>query len=226
MLFVRHDDLYTVFKLGDGPILITDGYGGWEEVERPSNKPMSRWDGAGLVKLKIPLMFDAFAVNRTIGWHVEQALSLGRAANGTEAPPVFRLWGDAMPSNLRRKKWVMNETPDIGAIRRNRDGNLIHQEMTITVMEFVNPDRIRFHKKPKKIRREVAKKGDTINKIAKRLFKNQPKAKIRRWAIAIAELNKIRDRNKVIKVGTKIKIPSSLPKNRQEIGRGPATSSG
>ena len=107
-------------------------------------------------------------------------------------------------------KWVMNESPDIGTIRRNRDGDLIHQEMVITVMEYANPDRIRFKKLPKKIQRVVVKKGDTVNKIARREFKKESKARIRAWAIAIAVLNNIRDRNKVLKTGSKIKIPNNL----------------
>lgn len=205
-IFFEGTDIFYAAKLGDGPILATDGYGGWVEVPRPKNKPLTRWEGGPALKLKIPLLFDQKQESSPIRTWVNQVYRLGRESNGREEPDVFRLTSDAMPHSGR--KWVMVGTPEVERADRNRDGKLIIVMMTIEVMEYVEPDRIRFRKRPKRMRRVVAKKGDTINKIAHRVAKGKGKKKIRDLAKRMAKLNGVRDRNKRLKTGRKIKVPN------------------
>ena len=206
-IIFRSPHLYFAAKLGDGPILVTDGFGGWSEVPRPKNIPISRWVGPGALKLKIPLLFDRVKERQSIEWMVRTIFDLGREGGGDEEPPVFRLEGSAM---FLDRRWVLLETPETTNILRNRDGKLLRQEMTITVMEYVPSDQLDFRRLPKKkvARRIEAKKGDTINKIAQRLFKKKGKKKMRELAKEMAKLNKIRDRNKVLKEGRTIKVPA------------------
>lgn len=206
-IMFRGPGLAFAAKLGDGPIMVTDGFGGWSEVPRPQNKPITRWNGAGTLKLKIPLLFDRVKERQPIDWMVRTVYDLGRVEGGTEEPPVFTLVGNFMFSNRR---WVLLETPETTNIIRNRDGKLFRQEITITVMEYVPADQLKFRRLPKKkvARRVEAKKGDTINKIAHRLSKKKGKEKVREFAKEMAKLNKIRDRNQVLKEGRKIKVPA------------------
>lgn len=203
-----HSSLYLPVKLGDGPILVTDGFGGWSEIERPQNKPITRWEGAGTLKLKIPLLFDRWKERNPIDWMVRSIYDLGREDGGQEEPPVFRLKGHAM---FLRRRWVLSETPETTNIIRNRDGALMRQEMTLSVMEYVPSDQLKFRRLPKKRVARVleSKEGDTINKIAHRVWKKEGKKKVREYAKKMAKLNKIRDRNKVLKKGTKIKVPTT-----------------
>ena len=93
-------------------------------------------------------------------------------------------------------------------MRRNRDGVLWHQEMTITIVELIDSeDTIRFQQLPPRVRTIEAKKGDSINKIARRVWKGEGKKVIQSMAKAMAKLNKVRDRNRVLKTGRRIKVP-------------------
>lgn len=196
-------------KLGDGPILASDGYGGWVEIGRPGNKPVVHWEGAAALKLKIPLMFDRDRERHPIQGHVNTILGLGRRRGGTAEPISFTLTGPALsPYTSPSKRWVLNETPEVSNVRRNRDGVLWHQEMTITVLELIDADdTIRFQQLPRRVKTIEAKKGDTINKIARRIWKGEGKKVIRAMAKEMAKLNKVRDRNRVLKTGRRIKVP-------------------
>lgn len=190
--------------IGNGPVMISDGYGGWTAVARPQNKPLTRWDGAGPLTLQIPLLFDRVRQKERLEDGINRVLDLGRAGGGTQEPQPFKVTGSFLHSG---KRFVMAGSPEISNIERGDGGKLMRLEMTITVMEYVRPDRIKFRKLAKKKRKVKAKKGDTINKIASRIFRGKPKRVIQQKAKAMAKLNDVRDRSKKLKQGRIIKVP-------------------
>jgi hypothetical protein len=203
---VRGDGLNLVAKLGDGPVLISDGYGGWESVSRPQNKPMTRWTGQPALRLQVPLIFDR-SLRKTVGRDVARIMSLGRRRGGTERPPTFRMIGYPLPHSGMR--FVLESMPEIGTVIRDRNGATVRQTMTVTLLEYVDEDQVRFKRSKPRARVVKARKGDTVNKIAQRVFEGEGRKVILRKARAIAKINDIRDRNKELTPGRKVRVPLS-----------------
>lgn len=208
---------------GPGAPTPTSGYGGWEEVRRPSDVAMTDWVGGSPFKQDILVMLDGWSTNESVEKELELLEQLGRSKDEDESPPVFRVFGPLHNSGMH----YVCEGIDFGASLRNSQGVLVRQELTIHLMEYVRPDRVRLRKKKKgggtsgndgkDFNTEsnaggvgpgpsvyTTKAGDTLRKIAAKFY-----GKADLWR-ELAELNKIRDPNKVLPVGTKIKLPAWL----------------
>lgn len=188
---------------GNGPVQLSDGLGGWSEVSRRGRRPMTDFTGPASVKMDIPLLLDGFRADRNVQPLLDRLIALAQG----EPPPVVQLTG-RFPIAVEGRRWVVTNIT-FGNTERNRQGDLVRQEATVQVMEYVALDSVQFKRIPKKAVivgsfREVyrTKQGDTLNKIAVKLYNgNRKKAK------AIGKANGIRDVNKKLKAGRTLTIP-------------------
>jgi nucleoid-associated protein YgaU len=99
------------------------------------------------------------------------------------------------------------EEGEVLRLPRSLGGNISRYQATLKVMEFINPDQIRL-KRRKRARKRfpvfyVVRKGDTLLKIAHKVYGDKSKWK----KIGEAQTPKIRDPRKQLKPGRKLRIP-------------------
>ena len=177
---VAEDDgsLNLLVNLGDGPVTVTGGYGGWDEVSRPGRRALTVWRGRDALRLTVPLLIDKFSEG-THGHSVEaECRTLERMAGldeGDPQPPLLIVEG-ILPHDYSRapqNRWVIDGLEWGDAIRRLSDGHRVRQEATLALMEHTGAEALRRLKgmdKPS-YRMVKVKKGDTFNAIAKRELK-------------------------------------------------------
>lgn len=204
--------------LGDGQPVQTQGFGGWEEIERPRRKSITQWKGRQPWRIEIPIMFDRFDEGSE-GESVEPDIRLLEqlAGGGINAEPPVCVFnsGGLVPhdyTHATHLRWVLDDIQFGEAIRRRSDGNRVRAEMTVTVLEYVEDVYVieraltRAAKRTTSARQGAAqkrytvKRGDTLSRIAQ-----QELGTFSRWR-EIARLNNIRD-PRTLKVGQVLRLP-------------------
>jgi len=217
-IFFAARGLYVMCDLGDGSPIQTQGFGGWEEVERPGQKSITRWRGRQPWKITIPIMLDRFDEGDD-GVSVESEVrTLERLAGGgtSTTPPVLSFdSGGLVPHDYHdnpRTRWVIDGI-EFGEVIRNAYGNRVRCEMVVTVLEYVEgPDYVESSaakrsqgKHPNSSSSHsklyVVKKGDTLISIARK------KHVAGGWR-AIQKLNPKKAKNpRKLVVGTTLRLP-------------------
>lgn len=199
---ITYEKVHIEARLGAEVAQITDGYGGWEEVGRSSDLSLTRWAGQAPLRMTVPLFLDGFGESQSVQRDLDKVLRLGRSKDGDEAPPVFRLSG---PVPFSGQRWVMESTPEMGDAFRAKDGRLVRQALTLSLMEYVRPDRIKIKRRRGKT--YTTKRGDTLVSIAKKLRPHDTNAESLKYAKELGKLNKIRDIRKRLDAGIKLRLP-------------------
>jgi hypothetical protein len=190
----------------DGSATVTDGYAGWEVVPRPKRVAVTEWRGRN------PLDYYMTGIENP-GIHCEDKVSKLEKLCGLghgHQPPICRVDGQgAIPHDYTVRPglhWVIEALAWDKAIelRTQATGRRLRCGGTITVRQFSTArDVLRTIKSTDRAiqpRKYIVKKGDTLNKIAKKFYKDPNKWKI------IADANKLRDRRSIY-VGQKLMIP-------------------
>lgn len=218
MITFESDRLRVTCRLGEGFPNQTQGFGGWEETERWRRKSVTTWKGRQPWRISIPLLFDRLREG-TQGVSVEPDIRLLErlAGGGIEGTPPLIQFDSAgvVPHDKHDADhviWVIDGL-EFGAAVRNRYGNRVRAEVTVTVLEYVadeylvhraaanqRRDKRRSKRRGAKNKRYRVRKGDTLSKIAKRELGNH-----QRWR-EIGRLNGIRD-PKGVKVGQILRLP-------------------
>lgn len=196
---VRIDPLDLVFLLGEDPVVVSGGFGGWEVVNRPKQVGMTLWGGVEPFTVSLPLMLDGLAEGTSVERPVRRLMRAARGDDNSE-PEVVHVGGVPLPAD----DWVI-ESLDFGdPIRRNSDLALLRQPITLTLREYVPPEFVQFRRhalapRKKQTRIVTAKKGDTVAKLARRLGV--------KWT-TLRSLNKfIRTANQKLAQGKKVLAP-------------------
>lgn len=192
--------------MGDGAWRITDGYGGYEEVERPNDVSLTEWAGQSPLRMEGTVLLDGLAENRSVQRDLDRVLKLGRTKDADEAPEPFKLTG---PIPFSGEKWVMESTPDFEQTVRSAGGKLIRQVLTLHLMQYVKPDRVKIKKRKQGAGQNapyVTKQGDTILKIIAKFHPEASRDKLRDYAHDVAKANGIRDIRKRLEPGTEITL--------------------
>jgi len=205
-------------SFGDGAPLVTDGYGGWQVVNRPKAVGVVEWQGRNPLAIEIPFMIDYFmsddaAEIRSPGIHcetqvrrLERLLGVGMA----HQPPICRVDSQGViPHDYTLNKgkfWVVESVSWDRELelRHPITGRRIRCGGTMTVRQFITPHdilhNIRAGDKAAVPKTYRVKGGDTLSKIANKFYGDPQKWKI------IADANHIRDRRQ-LKFGQVLKIP-------------------
>lgn len=206
--------------LGEDPVTIPSGYGGWTVTSRQRRVGLTVWQGKDPIRMSVPILFDG--VND--GESQEVAISrLSRMAlpptTGGE-PPQVRVSGRGVPSP-GPSVWVIENLRWGTNIIRDFAGNGVHarlrQDCVVELLEYRADDIAAFRGlQPGKVtnvakktgssktgwpKTHVVAKGETLGSIAAHYYHDASK-----WR-KIADANKIRDPN-MIKVGQRLRIPA------------------
>jgi hypothetical protein len=209
---IAHEDVTIRVSLGDGAPEITDGFGGWVEVPRPQDEPITRWESQPALRMDLPLLVDTFGTGLGAERDLDRLLRLGRKKDGRKPPPVFRVTG-AVP--FSGAKWVMEDTPEMGEAIYQR-GQLVRQFLTLHLLSYEDEDTAKFKKRDGNDGpggngggndRYRVKEGDTLRKIAAKLKPDASNERQRDYANEIGKLNDIKDVRRELNPGRILRLP-------------------
>jgi len=213
---IRHASFKNPFRIELGEALPTVSGGGaiYEEVTRPEQQALSLYTGTGLLRVDVPVIFDGWP-DEGVWDDVRRVMNLCQG-EGTTRSPDFVVVG---PIPYSGERFVM-EQPEWGDRVVSKNGDLVRQWLTLKLVEWVDPNRLRPHKVGQKNRGGGHNKNggttapprtvtvhdhETLLQIAANIYGDSTVAK------AIGRLNGIRDIRKPLKQGTKITLPKGYP---------------
>lgn len=169
--------------MGDGPAMLTSGFGGWVFIERQDDISLTDWSGQDPLTQDVPILLNGYGLSssptappalagyrpevvsggplpdRSVEEELRTIFRLGRDVRGDEhRPPVFRLDG---PVFFPEKAWVLPANgiellPE--SVIRNSEGALLRQALVLHCLEYVRPDVIRSRRRKKK--RKQSQRGN------------------------------------------------------------------
>lgn len=222
-LMSEDGSLRLVSGLGDGPWYMTQGYGGWDQVDIPGGRARAKWNGIDTPALSGPILLDGLKTNTSVQDAVDvleemAGLVIPTPDNGlrqtpaepaVQKPPRLLVFGQAIPhstSFVPTARWVVSDLQWNDPVVRNRAGTLVRQGATLTLLLAEDdPALKRIHKarpKPKRQTVRSTKRLNTYEKLAAHYLKH------RQYGRKLARLNGARDPSKHLAVHTLVKLPS------------------
>lgn len=193
-------DLDLRLNMGDGPATPTQGFSGYETVNRVRRVGMTAFVGTQPFAQDVPVMLDGFGENRSIERQLERLEEFGGAT-------IFRAFGPIhRPSNESGLRYIFGDEPEFGEAIRAEDGTLIRQRLTLKLEQFVSADQAGKKQEPKiGVGKAIpltctTRKGDTLEKIAFRLYHDAS-----RWK-EIAKLNGLHGAHRVLPPGKELRL--------------------
>lgn len=204
----QQPELRVVALFGDAPPTISGGYGGWGTVARPKRLSLTEWNGSDPFQLELPFILDKFAAQTSVEDLVLNLEKMALVFPGYATPPLVDLEGPIPHTELT---WVINAIA-WGNKEINREGNIVRQFGTLSLMQFVPDELVTDKKKPSaakpKWKWHTLKKGDTITTLAKKYCKKPvTKAKLAKFKSMLLKENKIRDPRRPFLKLKKVKVP-------------------
>jgi hypothetical protein len=209
--------LALLCRLGEGNLDLTQGIGGWDEVDRPGRTPISRWRHRTALKVDVPLW-----MNNRDRTSVESQIQMltglaGRGPKWAEAEPPHLIFDTAgvSPWDVQAypdQRWVIDALTWGSNVLHNQAGNRYRQDATVTLLQFVDdvaiPDQSlarRAQQRGKvliKHKTYRVKAGDTLVSVARREL-----GSVDRW-LDLLPLNPAvaRDPRRELKSGTTLRL--------------------
>jgi LysM repeat protein len=217
---ISDDDrsLAVLTELGDDAPRVTQGYGGWEEVDRRGRTSLTHWTGFKPMGIELDLTFDDLDAGKSVETAVDILEALagrGRRRPAGGPPPLIVDTASVMAHDVRTDpdtRWVITDLEfDDDETIVNHAGNRVRVDVTVHLLQHVSDKRLqdraaaarqrnKSRKKNSATRRYTVKQGDTLQKIARAKLGDAG-----RWT-QIAKLNGLRD-PRAVKPGQVIRLP-------------------
>lgn len=122
-----------------GPATVAAGYASWEVLDRPRRVGLPVFQGHAPYAMTLPLLLDGFIAQTTVEAEIARLERMARLVPGAGRPPVVRAAGP-LPRGAMTD-WVVSalEWGD-GVIRSPEDGRRLRQDVTVTLIQFVEAD--------------------------------------------------------------------------------------
>lgn len=174
--------LALLCRLGEGNVDMTQGVGGWDEVDRPGRTPISRWRHRVALKVDVPLWI-ASTDRTSIEPQIQVLTALaGRGPRWVEAEPPHLIFDTAGVSpwdaqTYPDQLWVIDQLAWGTSVLHNHAGNRYRQDATVTLLQFIDdvaiPDQSLAKRRQTRGKIKVpktyrVKKGDTLVSIARK----------------------------------------------------------
>jgi hypothetical protein len=160
-------DRWTMALLGPNGGRITQGYGSWDEIPVPRDRPITEWPGRRLYGMDVDLLYDGWlqhpirpepprafvgAPSLPAGGQVRFARFQGNWIEGQVSslealatrqddptPPSVRIYGSVPHTEVR---WVIQDLSWGDFIRDRITGRLMRQQVTVSLLEYNQPSEI------------------------------------------------------------------------------------
>jgi hypothetical protein len=174
-------DLVLLVELGNAFPRVTQGHGGWDEVEVPGRTSITHWKGHAPIGVDLELFFDDLDAGRSVEGPLEvlDALAGRGRKRKTDRPPVLKVdTGGVMPYDWHQfpdTRWVINGLDfDAESVIRNDHGNRVRQGVTVALLQHVDDAHLRSASAAahaagarKRAKTYKTKTGDTLMTIAR-----------------------------------------------------------
>lgn len=208
-------------RLGEGSPVVVDGYGGWASEERPKRSPLTIWEGRPAVRVALPVVIDNLREGRTKP--VEQAMRMlekmaGLISGDAHPPKLAALTAGVMPHDYGQAphvRWVI-ESLEWDDVIRNRHGKPLRAVASLVLMQHVADHHLEgLTASQRRARRRRAEKAAAERRPdTHRVTEGESLRDVaRKYRLSDAELrtmkkkNDVRDADKTLKTGRKIKLP-------------------
>jgi LysM domain len=182
--------------MGEEAPTMGGGYGGWEMTARPRRVSITTWPGHDPLQMSLALRLDGWIDNRSIEGDCRNIERMALPPRDyTEPPSVFV----SRPAPHPEVEWKIQELL-WGESLRARDGDRRRQDVTLSLLQFIDTDRVQTTTAAERARNAqrsvqasatsrtyTVKDGDTLGAIAETHLHSWT-----RWS-EIADLNDIRD---------------------------------
>lgn len=212
--------LSILVELGEAAPQVTQGYGGWDEIERRGRVSLTSWAGFKPVGIDLELSLDDFAAGKSVEPVIDVLEALagrGRKATGGQPPVLIVDTAGVMPHDAHSDpdtRWVIQDLAwaDDDSTIVNEHGNRVRANVTVSLLQHVSDDRLQDRALAARVklqaqqktsgakRRYTVKTGDTLISIARRQLGDPGK-----W-VQLAKLNGLRD-PRAVKPGAQIRLP-------------------
>lgn len=203
VMFTASNGLTLSVMAAETSSALTQGFGGWEEVERPKRVSMTRFKGKPLFKQDVPVLFDGWPDGGNQEVAISKLIRMSQQAGVNAPPPTIRISGPVQRKDLT---WVIEnitwDTENViremvhGASVRMRQGATVH------LMQYVDDKVLVTPAKPKVATKVVDAKGKTPKQLSQEMY-GSPDF----WQMFQDATGKIFNPRKPIPKGTKVVVP-------------------
>lgn len=191
------------FQWNPEQVTAVSAVGGWSRIARPRRKTATDWGGQPSEEVSFVLFFDQEESLGSVEAKCSRLESFGLPRAEGKPPPLLRLSYGPVGKG---KKWVIDDLSWGPEVRRS-DLHRVYQEVTVTLLEFVDleleftPAKKHKHKKKEPAKSHSARTGETLVTIAASQLGDAS-----RWK-EIAALNGVRS-PKDVTPGSRVRLPS------------------
>jgi hypothetical protein len=182
--------LQVTARLAEDPPTLTEGFGGWDVVERPRRPPLTSFKAPPGRQLSLPLMFDAWRAGVSIEGALGRLAQMGRPSSSDGETPQLRITarGGGVPG--QGLTWVISAI-EWGEKLVNEAGDRVRQQVTLTLLEYVEDvylqERSAANRRRKKAQARKRKRGAKSKRVAVKRGRAAPRAGARGLSVASAE---------------------------------------
>lgn len=192
--------------LGMGIATPSGGGAVYEETERPQDTAITTFTGNALIRLDVPVLFDSFRGGKADQMpRIMQILNLARGER--DAPPPNFIAKGPIPYSGRRWQMEAPEWSNDPSPIRDADGRVLRQGLILKLVEYQDPDQLRFVRQRFKRGTALVAPGHTeltrpesLVEVAARIYDDPSEAK------RLGKLNKIHDVRKKLPAGTSLRL--------------------
>lgn len=202
---------------GQTSATLTDGFGGWEAIDRPKRVAMSRWKGRPLFRQDVPILFDGVDEDKNVEVDIATLIRMSQPAGALTPPPTVKITGPVERTDL---VWVIENITweadmvvrdmQTGGSVRMRQGAVVH------LLQYIDDKLILTPPRPK----VAGKVVDGADKTAKRLSQDIHGTPDFWKLFQDANLGVIKSPRQKIPKGTKVVIPPITGANIGTLGPG------
>jgi hypothetical protein len=147
--------LSVLARLGQDRPDVSQGYGGWQEVERPRRSPITTFKAPPGLHLTLPLLLDGWATGTVVEADISRLERMGLASGANGEPPKVKLQGRGQALPYQARTWVL-DTITWGDALMNKNGDRVRQQATLSLLEYVEDVHLQ-ERSPANRRRSKAK---------------------------------------------------------------------
>jgi hypothetical protein len=187
----------------DAPV-ITQGYGGFDEIARPGRRSIVTWQGVPPYRMSLALLLDGWRKRESVDADCAALERMASTLRAFQPPPKVRVRGSAVPKSAL--DWRIDELA-WGDVLRNKVGTRLRQRVTLTLVQAVDEGkgvRVSAAANRRASGRSVVLAAPGGSVALQRLASRELGA-AKRWK-EIAKLNGIRTPARV-KAGTYLRLP-------------------
>src|SRR5215831_664459 len=135
-VYTTDPPLSVLARMGQDRPDVSQGYGGWEEVERPRRSPITTFKAPPGLHLTLPLLLEGWATGTSVEPQVTALERMGLMTGANGEPPKVKIQarGQALPYQART--WVI-DTITWGDALMNGQGDRVRQFATLALLEYV-----------------------------------------------------------------------------------------